>query len=592
MENLIFKIFGLIIWLGLTISCKSKKNLTQSEGPLKTNSVQDSDSNHVKEIWISSYTIGEDNSIQTIGEINKIYYKKNTNEIFSLYSEENIESSRLIEFAQDSSLKLGKLIDGNILKNVADKSLIQEGCYSSAVSFNKNIFYLDPFKDIEPIIVGYDQEIEINFTGIICINNIGSIIAAASNNVLLDRDLAIENFIKFLDSKGLEHFRSSSSYNLSFKLPKFLKKNQIKTSKSYAPLKIGQLANEKISYPKAFEVEVLGNKEAVSIGSRKRLAEIFLNNIDIVFLETKGVTRLNDGVEFTLGKKLGSGSFGEVHEVHVSKNGLTATYALKIFKKADVDAKKLIRTNNSAYFLRNYGFSTNRRYQLTEIGGQNIGREFDRAIFNGQNEKSIAKRGELFHDLFDGISVLHRKKWYSLRKSKVHWDLKPSNLLLGLDGRVKIIDLDEVSVPTSAKKAGSPLWMPPERLSNPNKLRTGTETDIFAAGIMMLKAKYGIKSAGTADSAIKSCCDRNAIETNSINNLLNAYSGPYYNAIKRKANSLPEGPEKLEMHLIADMINPNPNRRPNIEQVKSRWNIIYPRPNKAHSIAQSIFHQQ
>ncbi|MFK7826694.1 MAG: hypothetical protein AB8G05_21310 [Oligoflexales bacterium] len=131
-------------------------------------------------------------------------------------------------------------------------------------------------------------------------------------------------------------------------------------------------------------------------------------------------------------------------------------------------------------------------------------------------------------------------------------------------------------------------FAPPEAHQNPSAKVAGTKVDIFSSGIMLLQAKYGATKNLTHE-AIWKCCDKKANKLFNKASYRQAYEGEYYKLIKKKAEDLPPGVEKEEVRLIADMINPNPNARPTIQEVKTRWKGIHPRNQKGMFIANKVF---
>jgi response regulator RpfG family c-di-GMP phosphodiesterase/tRNA A-37 threonylcarbamoyl transferase component Bud32 len=100
----------------------------------------------------------------------------------------------------------------------------------------------------------------------------------------------------------------------------------------------------------------------------------------------------------------------------------------------------------------------------------------------------LAEIGEIIRQLLDGLGYAHAQ-------GVVHRDVKPSNILINDDGRIKISDfgiahLDSSSLTQVGEIMGSPGYMSPEQFTGDEP---DARTDIYAAGVIAYELLAGRK---------------------------------------------------------------------------------------------------
>lgn len=194
---------------------------------------------------------------------------------------------------------------------------------------------------------------------------------------------------------------------------------------------------------------------------------------------------------------LGRGGMGVVYKafdpaIHrqvaiktITKSAMDASelqYAIARFRHEAQAVGRLTHPRIAAIY--DYGEDADIAYIVMEmVNGRSL---YDH--LKNQARFDLAEIGEILRQLLDGLGYAHSQ-------GVVHRDVKPSNLLINDDGRIKISDFGIAHIDTSSltqvgEIMGSPGYMSPEQF-------TGDEpdlrTDIYAAGVIAYELLTGRK---------------------------------------------------------------------------------------------------
>jgi serine/threonine protein kinase len=240
-------------------------------------------------------------------------------------------------------------------------------------------------------------------------------------------------------------------------------------------------------------------------------------------------------------RELGKGAVGRVVAALDPRTG--KQYAIKtLLRGADVSQRALL--DEAAVVV-----------QLSHpsiVSLVDVGRDADGALFlvmdlvHGQSLKEwLGEAPEpedvfrVFDQMLDALAAAHAQ-------GVVHGDLKPANVLVERDGRVKITDfgiarvLDPVRRRDERPVAGTPAYMAPEQIFDPDDI--GPATDLYAIGVMLRQV------LGQADASRRKSLEEVIIAK------LNA-APPF-----RPREGL-EAPAELGA-LVDALVDPDPRKRP------------------------------
>ncbi|GMJ15240.1 CBL-interacting protein kinase 8, SNF1-RELATED PROTEIN KINASE 3.13, PROTEIN KINASE 11 [Hibiscus trionum] len=251
--------------------------------------------------------------------------------------------------------------------------------------------------------------------------------------------------------------------------------------------------------------------------------------------------------KYEIGRTIGEGTFAKVKFAQNTETG--ESVAMKVLDritiikhkmvdqiKREISIMKLVR---HPYVVRLHEVIASRTKIYIILEFITGGELFDKIVHNGRLSESEARR--YFQQLIDGVEYCHSKGVY-------HRDLKPENLLLDSLGNLKISDfglsaLPEQGVSLLRTTCGTPNYVAPEVLSH--KGYDGAVADVWSCGVILYVLMAGYLPFDELDLTT------------------------LYSKIERAEFSCPSWFPVGAKSLIHRILDPNPQTRITIEQIRS-----------------------
>ena len=257
----------------------------------------------------------------------------------------------------------------------------------------------------------------------------------------------------------------------------------------------------------------------------------------------------SDITNYEFKKDIGEGNFGKVKLGIFKPTG--EEFAIKVLNKEKIRKKmknlalrenEIITKLNHINIVLVYCIIDTKEDYYIIMEYCKLGELFDYIVKYkrlGENESA-----NFFYQLINGVEYIHSQ-------GIAHRDLKPENLLLTEDKTLKIIDFglshefeEEEFLKT---KCGSPSYAAPEIISKPNY--NGFKIDIWCCGIILYAMLCGYLPFDGDDDA----------ENNNVKLFQN---------ILECEPELPDFLSNISKNLIMCILNPDPEKRITIEQIK------------------------
>ncbi|MBA0747285.1 hypothetical protein Gogos_004211 [Gossypium gossypioides] len=251
--------------------------------------------------------------------------------------------------------------------------------------------------------------------------------------------------------------------------------------------------------------------------------------------------------KYEIGRTIGEGTFAKVKFAQNTETG--ESVAMKVLDRSTIMKHKMVdqikreisimKLVRHPYVVRLHEVIASRTKIYIILEFITGGELFDKIVRKGRLSEAEARR--FFQQLIDGVEYCHSKGVY-------HRDLKPENLLLDSLGNLKISDfglsaLPEQGVSLLRTTCGTPNYVAPEVLSH--KGYDGAVADVWSCGVILYVLMAGYLPFDELDLTT------------------------LYSKIERADFSCPSWFPVGAKSLIHRILDPNPQTRITIEQIRS-----------------------
>lgn len=208
--------------------------------------------------------------------------------------------------------------------------------------------------------------------------------------------------------------------------------------------------------------------------------------------------------------RIGRGSMGVVYEAY--DPFVQRTVAIKVSHSQEGVSEKISQKMRESFFSEVY--SAGKMHHPSVVSVFDAGQEDDHNFIvmeyvdgvtlqeyvTGKKKLSPNQVLDVIYQCAKGLDYVHRQ-------NVIHRDIKPGNIMLSSEGEVKIMDFSIAHIDIGAEDYntdvhGSPMYMPPEQLSEEKRLVA--QSDIYSLGAVMysLLARKTPFKASSLDSLI------------------------------------------------------------------------------------------
>jgi len=227
-------------------------------------------------------------------------------------------------------------------------------------------------------------------------------------------------------------------------------------------------------------------------------------------MNSKSSKRPSKIAKYEIKRRIGRGSMGVVYEAF--DPFVQRTVAIKVAHSQEDQDAAITQKAREGFFAEVY--SAGRMHHPSVISVYDAGQEDDYNYIVMEYVDGVTLQDYVVGDksltpnqVVDVIYQCAKGLDYVHRQGVIHRDLKPGNIMLSSDGEVKIMDFSiaHIDVGTGTHEGdilGSPMYMPPEQVTEEKRLVA--QSDIYSLGASMyaLLAKKAPYKASNIDSLI------------------------------------------------------------------------------------------
>ncbi len=227
-------------------------------------------------------------------------------------------------------------------------------------------------------------------------------------------------------------------------------------------------------------------------------------------MNSKSSKRPSKIAKYEIKRRIGRGSMGVVYEAF--DPFVQRTVAIKVAHSQEDQDPAITQKAREGFFAEVY--SAGRMHHPSVISVYDAGQEDDYNYIVMEYVDGVTLQDYVVGDksltpnqVVDVIYQCAKGLDYVHRQGVIHRDLKPGNIMLSSDGEVKIMDFSiaHIDIGTGTHEGdvlGSPMYMPPEQVTEEKRLVA--QSDIYSLGASMyaLLAKKAPYKASNIDSLI------------------------------------------------------------------------------------------